>query len=347
MARKTKKTFTVVLLLLYTFLFTAQAQAAPVALNKKTVTLTVGQTAVLKLTGTSKKVAWSSSKPSVASVNSNGKITAKKTGTAKITAKVNGKKYTCTVTVKNKPAAKGRLNHVNVSLHGGYYIQLKVIGVAGTPRWSSANPAIAVVSKDGLVTAAKKGKTVISATVGGKTYRCTVTVLSNAAAPVYNNAQNNIRKQAPKADPSVLNAFEKLHFRLIYDSKAETTGLTDCKDQSITMKYQSDAIYHELGHFLAFITGNADYTSEWQNIYCAEKSKYTKFNKGYVCSNQYEYFAESYKEYILDRATLRTRRPRTYKYIVNTVKNANAKNAVPGYWEKTRQVWVSAGIWKR
>ena len=145
----------------------------------------------------------------------------------------------------------------------------------------------------------------------------------------------------------IANAFEKLHFRLIYDSKAETTGLTDCKDQSITMKYQSDAIYHELGHFLAFITGNADYTSEWQNIYCAEKSKYTKFNKGYVCSNQYEYFAESYKEYILDRATLRARRPRTYKYIVNTVKNANAKNAVSGYWEKTRQVWVSAGIWKR
>ena len=44
----------------------------------------------LKLKGTSRKVTWSSSAPSVVSVNKKGKITARRTGKATITAKVNG-----------------------------------------------------------------------------------------------------------------------------------------------------------------------------------------------------------------------------------------------------------------
>lgn len=54
----------------------------------------------LKLKGTSRKVTWSSSAPSVVCVNKKGKITARRTGKATITAKVNGVKYKCKVTVK-------------------------------------------------------------------------------------------------------------------------------------------------------------------------------------------------------------------------------------------------------
>lgn len=54
----------------------------------------------LKLKGTSRKVTWSSSATSVVSVNKKGKITARRTGKATITAKVNGVKYKCKVTVK-------------------------------------------------------------------------------------------------------------------------------------------------------------------------------------------------------------------------------------------------------
>ena len=46
------------------------------------------------------KVTWKSSKPSVATINSKGKITAKKAGKTKITAIVNGEKYSFTLTVK-------------------------------------------------------------------------------------------------------------------------------------------------------------------------------------------------------------------------------------------------------
>lgn len=78
----------------------ATAEAATVKLNKKTLTLEVGKSATLKITGTKAKVTWSSSNKAIATVSTKGKVTAKKAGKATITATVNKKKYTCTVTVK-------------------------------------------------------------------------------------------------------------------------------------------------------------------------------------------------------------------------------------------------------
>ena len=53
------------------------------------------------------KVKYSSSNPKIARVDSKGKITAVKKGTAVITAKANTKKFNCKVTVKaaQKPEA--------------------------------------------------------------------------------------------------------------------------------------------------------------------------------------------------------------------------------------------------
>lgn len=84
---------------------TYTVNATAIRLNKKNITLNVGKKYTLKMSGTSKKVKWSSNKKSVAIVNSKGKITAKKKGTAKITAKVGNRKYTCTVKVTNASKA--------------------------------------------------------------------------------------------------------------------------------------------------------------------------------------------------------------------------------------------------
>lgn len=75
-------------------------------LNKTKLSINVGQTYQLKITGT-KANKWSSSKKSVATVNSKGKVTAKKAGKTTITCKGNdGKSYKCTVTVKEKHTHK-------------------------------------------------------------------------------------------------------------------------------------------------------------------------------------------------------------------------------------------------
>lgn len=65
---------------------------ATLKLSKTSGTLAVGKTGTIKatVTGASKKITWSSSNPSVAVVNSSGKVTAKKAGTAVIYAKANG-----------------------------------------------------------------------------------------------------------------------------------------------------------------------------------------------------------------------------------------------------------------
>lgn len=76
----------------------AEAKAKPV-LNKKKVSLAVGGKVTLKLKNWKKRVTWSSSKKSVATVSGKGVVKAKKKGTAKITAKAGGKKYVCRVTV--------------------------------------------------------------------------------------------------------------------------------------------------------------------------------------------------------------------------------------------------------
>lgn len=98
---------------------TTVAEAATIKLNAKKKSLKVGKTYTLKVSGTKKKVTWSSDKKSVATVNSKGKVTAKKAGTATITAKVAGKKLTCKITVtkpENKYVAKAPFKAKEIKL---------------------------------------------------------------------------------------------------------------------------------------------------------------------------------------------------------------------------------------
>lgn len=84
---------------------TGGTEVTSVTLNKTTLSLDAGKTGklsatVLPASATDKSITWSSSKTDVASVSSNGTVTAKKAGTAVITATAtNGKSASCTVTV--------------------------------------------------------------------------------------------------------------------------------------------------------------------------------------------------------------------------------------------------------
>ena len=93
-----------------------------VTLNKAKATLEVGQTLQLKAKLPSKtasnRMKWASSKKKVATVDAEGLVTAVAPGTAKITVKTfNGKKKTCTVTVKERSPDVGEL------VEFGYYDQ--------------------------------------------------------------------------------------------------------------------------------------------------------------------------------------------------------------------------------
>lgn len=69
-------------------------------LNKTSTTMYVGGSETLKINGTALKPTWKSSDTKVVQVSKNGKVTAKKTGKATVTATLGGKKFSCKITVK-------------------------------------------------------------------------------------------------------------------------------------------------------------------------------------------------------------------------------------------------------
>lgn len=69
-------------------------------INKTEATIYIGKTLNLKVSGVTSTVKWESSNKTIATVSSKGKVTARKAGKATITAKVNGKSYSCKITVK-------------------------------------------------------------------------------------------------------------------------------------------------------------------------------------------------------------------------------------------------------
>ena len=171
---------------------TTTVDVEKVSLNKSATTLTEGESETLTATIApsnatgDKTVKWSSSNAEVAAVDSNGKVTAKKAGTAVITAtSSNGKTASCTVTVKQKEIAITgiSLNKSTTSITEG---ESETLTATITPsnttgdktvKWSSSNEAVAAVDSNGKVTAKKAGTAVITATSSnGKTAGCTVTV---------------------------------------------------------------------------------------------------------------------------------------------------------------------------
>ena len=163
-----------------------------ISLDKSSTTLTEGETTTLTATvlpentTDSKSVSWSSSNSEVATVDANGTVTAKRTGTAVITAtSTNGKTAGCTVTVSRKeiPITEISLDKSSATLTEGETTTLTATVLpenttyGKSVKWSSSNVAVATVDLMGKVTAKSAGTAVITATSeNGKTASCTVTV---------------------------------------------------------------------------------------------------------------------------------------------------------------------------
>lgn len=82
-----------------------QAAGTKISLNITKITLSVGQSRKLNvINANGRNIKWTSSKKSVASVNKNGLVKAKKAGKAVITARVSGKKLKCNVVVRKQVA---------------------------------------------------------------------------------------------------------------------------------------------------------------------------------------------------------------------------------------------------
>ena len=133
----------------------------------------------------SKTTVWSSSNADVATVDSKGLVTGVNAGETAITAKVGSHTATCKVTVVVLMEGIS-INYEELSVVKGDTAQLtaKTIPEDTTEDkaivWSSSDPEVATVDKNGLVTAIKTGKTTIKAKseLTGFSGSCEITVVS-------------------------------------------------------------------------------------------------------------------------------------------------------------------------
>lgn len=207
-AKNAKQTITV---------YVAKKSVKSVSLNTKKKVLTPGKTFTLKTkvnpSQAANVVTYKSSKTSVATVSSRGKVKALKAGTAKITATtIDGKKKAvCTVVVTKKtvepsttakpaettseetttvkptePATLGeptdiKLNRSSITLEYGASVTLRATITPeevkdGTVKWTSSNAKVATVT-DGAILGVGEGDAVITAaTVNGLKATCSVHV---------------------------------------------------------------------------------------------------------------------------------------------------------------------------
>ncbi len=159
------------LLLAVCLLVPHTTEASSYGLNKTSLNLYTGKAYRLKVSGVSGTVKWSSSNKKVAAVSSKGYVKAKKAGKATITARVGYSKFICRVTVKN-PA----LNTKKLTMVKGKSYTLKLNGT-GIKSVKTSNSSVAVIRKNGKITAKKNGTCKLTVTgTNKKTYTCTVKV---------------------------------------------------------------------------------------------------------------------------------------------------------------------------
>ena len=153
-----------------------------------------------------------------------------------------------------------------------------------------------------------------TATDGSRKYGSTkITVLQTGEV--------SVSKIANRTQLNVKNALKALGFSIVVDPQSSNS--CDGTIRAIILSENSDSyVYHELGHFLAYVSENADKSSDFISIYNTEKGKYTGAQNR--VANVSEYFAQSYEEYTKSTATanaLRRERPLTYNYIKNCISN--------------------------
>ncbi len=165
---------------------------ATVQVTPAVVQLTVGasqQLAAAPLTAAGAIVAgksalWASSNPAVASVDATGLVRGVSGGSASVTATVDGKVGSASVSVATVPVATVTLVPATVSIAAGATTVLAANladaqGGALTGRtvtWATSNAAVATVSTSGLVTGIAAGSATITATSEGKSGSALVTV---------------------------------------------------------------------------------------------------------------------------------------------------------------------------
>lgn len=165
------------------------------------------------------RITWTSSNTSVATVDSNGRVTGWSQGSAIITARSDGGSAgSCIVYVTKDETSQLNtswlyldIEYNNTQPRSQLYLKDKN-GFDGVSQWRSSNPAVASVDRNGTVTAYQEGiATIYATTYRSGTLSCTVTVQNNIGRVTLNQsrmylesigAQGALRASVAVANPA-------------------------------------------------------------------------------------------------------------------------------------------------
>ena len=237
-----------------------------VKLDKTNLALEVGGTATLTATvqpadATNKTVTWKSSDTNIATVDTDGNVTAVAEGTATITVTTvdQSKTATCEVTVAaaTVPVTGVTLSQNEAHLYYNRTPNTLTLTATVAPdnatnkavTWTSSNPSVATV-ENGVVTAAARGTAVITATAAdgsGASASCTVTVSSYLppANPNYRITLEATQGGTVTADPTAAKAGATVTLTPVPHRgyQVGSVAVTDRFGEPVAVTEQADGTY--------------------------------------------------------------------------------------------------------
>ena len=235
---------------LFTFLIeSVQVQAEELSLNQSKLTVNVGDAYDLDVIGTEKIPVWTSYNENVVKVDKDGVITAKRTGSTTIKARVGFTYKTCSVKVVNSSI---KLNKSAATIYTGgtsvNTVQLKatVKGASKTTTWMSEDESIATVDDKGKVTSVGEGTTNIVATANGKSAYCQVTVKNSSISLNMDSMQLSTKGNGSsiKLTPSIVGSKKSVKWTTSDKSVATVSGgkVTGKKEGTATITATANGV---------------------------------------------------------------------------------------------------------
>ena len=243
-----------------------------------------------------KDIKWISSNNKVATVNSSGRVTAKKAGQAEVIAKARDgskKQAKCIITV-TQPLTNIRLNKTNLTIaKGSTTTLLTIINPQSaifsnnfTFNWKSSNTKVATV-KQGIVKGISEGKAIITVTSqNGKSANCTIFVTKaqeqlnkplNVKPGFFNSTSNGMRFYFSIPD----NPTENMPLIVFLHGSSEASSFAKLGQLPIVQYVKSKEAY-KAGKFVFLApqsSSNTWHKSETQKELLKFIEKYVKYYK--------------------------------------------------------------------
>lgn len=231
-----------------TCMITVYQEVESIRLSKTTARVGRGSTirlraTVLPETATNKKVTWSSSDNSIATVNQDGEVTGLKIGDPVIitATTVSGNKMaTCKVTV-TEPVTGLIISPTSKTLKKGQYFTIKAT-VYPTDRvtndtvlWASSNPKVAKVDSKGKVIAVAGGKATIQAKTEDQGFLgfCTVTVIEKVSKITLNHKSAYLSKGQKLTLKATVSNSTATNKKVVWSSSNKKVATVNSKGQVV------------------------------------------------------------------------------------------------------------------